>query len=587
MNNNNNNIWSFEMSSFSAISPTSVSSQPNVSVPDEERLVTSSPQVFAPTGVSAIASTDAMVRPPQATLVSHKVEPGFVYRMKQKFWATIVNFVFNSAKIQRIEAPVDEKLPMVRFSDKFPGIDIPNIYTTDGVPAAEESKAKQYLFALIRWLSSNASLHAEGLPPVPADHDAIIDEAFPAAYRELLPMPVVPPEISARPDDVLGTLALAGPFAGYIEKVDSKPNEYVVDMSVLEGVPVRDGLSALGCKAYFSYSPSQKRMNTTRIEYQGRVVTPQSEDWEQVQKIALCSLSTDMTMIRHLANTHLLVAGTFAGVTTNNLGADHPVRRLLHPHYHLTLSTNNYKVPNLIMSDSSSLPNIFSYERKEIYKIMNEHAGAFDIATMDARADAQRRGMIGAKGVDGKPLDYPYLENVSNMQNVIDDYVRSYIDAYYESDEALAADPQMQSWFADLEKYIPNGVSDYAGGLTREGVAKLCTVLIQTAAVEHENVGNITWNYTTLPQYIPSVVPTDGTRPTIDAYQRYINTSVLTFVPLNRLVDDHSNLALDLKGKACMDKFKADLSELQKKMDVKPFSHAALYPKAMECSVST
>ena len=43
-----------------------------------------------------------------------------------------------------------------------------------------------------------------------------------------------------------------------------------------------------------------------------------------------------------------------------------------------------------------------------------------------------------------------------------------------------------------------------------QGVARLCAVLIHTAAVEHENVGNITWNYTTLPQYIPSIVPKDG-----------------------------------------------------------------------------
>ena len=575
------------MSSLSAISPTSASSQPAVSVPPADSFVSSVSEVAAPTGVSAIAPSDAMVRAPQNSESLEKVEPGFVYRMKQKFWANVVAYVFKSATIQRIEAPVNEKLPMIRFSDKFPGIDIPNIYTTDGVPAAEESKAKQYLFAMIRWLSSSFSLHADGLPQVPANHDAVIDEAFPAAYRELLPVPVVPPEISARPDDVLGTLALSGPFAGYIEKNDSKPNEYFIDMSSLKGVPVREGLSQLGCKAYFSYSPSQKRMNTSHIEYQGRVVTPQSDDWEQVQKIALCSLSTDMTMIRHLANTHLLVSGTFAGVTTNNLDADHPIRRLLHPHYHLTLSTNNYKVPNLIMSDSSSLPNIFSYERKEIYKVMNDYAGSFDISRMDPKADAERRGMASAIGVDGNPVDYPYLENVSDMQNLIEDYVRSYIETYYDSDEAIAADPQMQKWYADLNKYIPNGVSDYSGGLTREGVAKLSTVLIQTAAVEHENVGNITWNYTTLPQYIPSIVPADGSRPSVDAYQRYINTSVLTFVPLNRLVDDHANLALDPQGKACMDKFRADLGELQKKMDAKPFSHGALYPEAMECSVST
>ena len=223
------------MSSFSAILPTPV---PIVSVSGEKeaRICSNAAEVSAPRGVLAIASTDALVRAPQVVLTTEKVAPGLIYRAKQKFWESIVSFVFNSSKIQPIELPVNEKIPMIRFSEKFPGMDMPNIYLTDGVPAAEESKAKQYLFAMIRWFASNVSLHAEGLPPVAATHDAIIDEAFPTAYRELLPTPVVPTEISARPDDVLASLTLAGPFAGYIEKVGSKPNEYVVDMSELEGI---------------------------------------------------------------------------------------------------------------------------------------------------------------------------------------------------------------------------------------------------------------------------------------------------------------------------------------------------------------
>ena len=78
------------MSSFSAISPTSVSSQPAVSVPPADSFVSSVSEVAAPTGVSAIAPSDAMVRTPQNAQSLEKVEPGFVYRMKQKFWANIV-----------------------------------------------------------------------------------------------------------------------------------------------------------------------------------------------------------------------------------------------------------------------------------------------------------------------------------------------------------------------------------------------------------------------------------------------------------------------------------------------------------------
>ena len=141
-NNNKNKIWSLQMSSLNAISPTSVSSQPLVSVPKADSSPLLASEARTPTSVSAIASTDAMVRSPSEANLPETIEPGIIYRMKQKFWSAVVSFVFKSAEIQRIEAPVNEKLPMIRFSDKFPGIDIPNIYTTDGVPAAEASQVQ-------------------------------------------------------------------------------------------------------------------------------------------------------------------------------------------------------------------------------------------------------------------------------------------------------------------------------------------------------------------------------------------------------------------------------------------------------------
>ena len=213
---------------------------------------------------------------------------------------------------------------------------------------------------------------------------------------------------------------------------------------------------------------------------------------------------------------------------------------------------------------------------------MKDYADGFDIRKMDPALDAEMRGFEADSEVE-----YPYLENSTKLWNITQDYVSSYLDAYYESDEAIAQDPQIQAWYAALNKYIPNGVTQYAPTITKENIAKLCTLLIHTGSVEHENVGNITWNYTTLHQYIPSLVPADGSNVPVDVYQRYINTSVLTFIPLNQLMDDVSHIALDEKGAACMQRYRENLAELQKEMEKKPFSYSAMYPKALEGSVST
>ena len=524
----------------------------------------------------------AVEKPQEALAVNDIPQPGYWYNAKKYMWASIVSLAFKAAKLLPIAKPKNEKLKMVTLKDLDPAVAIDNIHTTQDVPEAEKSKAKQMLYAAIRWLSSAMPINSEGMPPISSNFDAMLEEAYPEKYKALLPAPVIPPEIATRPDDIVGTMALSGPFAAYVEKVPGTDNLYKIDLERYSNIAVRDGLKALGGSVFMEYSPEEKRMNTRYIKYQGRVYPKDGPGWEAVQKIALCTLSTDATVVRHLTDTHLLVAGTYAGVTTNTLDAQHPVRALIHPHLHQTLSTNNYKASNLVKNDDSVFPKIFSYNKDTIQKLMKDYADGFDIRKMDPALDAEMRGFEADSEVE-----YPYLENTTKLWKITQDYVSSYLDAYYESDEAIAQDPQIQAWYAALNKYIPNGVTQYAPTITKENIAKLCTLLIHTGSVEHENVGNITWNYTTLHQYIPSLVPADGSNVPVDVYQRYINTSVLTFIPLNQLMDDVSHIALDEKGAACMQRYRENLAELQKEMEKKPFSYSAMYPKALEGSVST
>ena len=536
-----------------------------------------------PTAAIGATSSLTVVDEPENTAVATvSRDPGFWYNFKQKFWTKIVTMAFSAAKVIPVTKPGKEKLEMVRYSEMNPEIHIDNIYVTSDVPEVEKSKSKEILYAVIRWLSNSFSLHTSTTPPISDDFDEILKVAYPQAYRQLLPAPVIPPEIAARPDDIVGTLALEGPFAAYIEKVSGTDNLFKIDLEKYSGVAVREGLKSLGGTAYLTYDPLEKRMNTVSIRYKGQTYLPSSTEWKAVQKIILCTLSTDMTGIRHLANTHLLVSGTFAGVNTRTLEPNHPLRVLMHPHCHLTLSTNNYKVANLISSENSAFPKAFSFDKATVQNLINDHAATFDIASMDPAVNAQDRGMTGLD------FEYPYLSNATSIKGVIDQYVADYIDTYFPNEESLQNDPQIQNWFAELNKYIPNGITHYTPEVTKENVIKLCSMLIQTAAVEHENVGNITWNYTTLQQYIPSLVPLDGSNPPMDVYQRYINTSVLTFIPLNQLMDDYTSIALDEKGAACMNQFRSNLADLQTQMETESeFKYSTMYPKNLECSVST
>ena len=86
---------------------------------------------------------------------------------------------------------------------------------------------------------------------------------------------------------------------------------------------------------------------------------------------------------------------------------------------------------------------------------------------------------------------------------IIGNYVGNYVDAYYENDEMVSADAQLSSWYNQLDKYIPNGIKGYAPILNKGTLKKLLTTSIFTTSVEHENVGNMTFNYGFWQQYIP------------------------------------------------------------------------------------
>jgi len=513
--------------------------------------------------------------------VESRAKPSLSYRARRALWSLIVYMTYKTGKKNPIKAPTNEKFDVVPFNELEPSIDIKHIHVTKQVPKAEQSKLKNILFAAIRWLNKTFGVNVDGAPSISKDHDTNISESFGGLFKKLMDAPVVPPEIAARPNDVLGAVALAGPYAAYVEKDGDEPNAFKIDMRELAGFKVKDGLEPLGAVVRMSYDPATKQMNTTSIDYKGKTVTPGDAGWQTAQRASLASMSTHLTIVRHLVNTHMMVCGTFAGVTANTLDKDHPMRRMMHPHFHETLSTNNYKVMNLIRGDDAVFPKIFSYAPKDLHKVMDHYAESFDIRSMDPRKDAELRGM------SGTGVEYPYLDNAGDLWDVIHKYTTSYVNQYYKSDEDVAKDPQLKAWFASLNEHVPNGVSGYAPTLNKESLANLCAMLIHTGAVEHENAGNITWNYATIMNHIPSLVPEGGGLPPMDVYQRALNTTVLTFLPLNLLTDDTSELALDADGAAVMKQFYADLDALQVEMDKEPFAYHKMYPKNLEVSVLT
>jgi hypothetical protein len=69
------------------------------------------------------------------------------------------------------------------------------------------------------------------------------------------------------------------------------------------------------------------------------VIMPHNTNWFQAKLFFNCSDVNYHEAITHLLKSHLN-AEAFAAVTVTELDEDHPIRKLLFPHFHFTISIN-------------------------------------------------------------------------------------------------------------------------------------------------------------------------------------------------------------------------------------------------------
>lgn len=439
-----------------------------------------------------------------------------------------------------------------------------------------------------------ARLKLGTMPPAPSDHDALMEAIYPRAYRKVWPYaPVIPPELGATTDR-LAALAVAGPFADYVHRI--RPDEiarinaveaghvdgdaYTIDLELLSRHAVKRGLRPIGCTVILTHDPNRNALVTRSVLYRGALHRPGSASWPMAEKVALCSLCTHLTIIKHNVHIHLVYLTVHAAAAINMLGVDHPIRRLLHHCFH-TVLIGNYEIDQFqIRGPASFCARLFSFDYPAMIDVINEYCDLFDVSAFDPDADARARGIAEAK------FDYPFRTNVEPLWSIVRHYVSDYVDHYFSDDASVAADDNLQRWYRELDQRLPGGLEAYVPVLTREAVKKICASLIYTSTVTHDNVNNIVWNYTTLSQYVPTIVPENGDEPPVDIAFDFLTTLIGTFKAYNMLLDGISHVALDEEGRRIMDGFIAALNRLQNEMDARPPTLHGIYPKNLNYSVS-
>jgi hypothetical protein len=497
------------------------------------------------------------------------------WRIRRAFWNRFAVFKFRGSKPDVIGEPQPgprvRRVPLVWM---YPGIAIARILVADHVPRDETFVLKRIFGRVQAALYRVFSLMKPGLPPIADDPLTALDQAYTPAHRRCFPAPVRPPELDG-PD--LGALAVASPYACYLHAGASGVFRW--DFAALDGFDRHSGLRSPAAVVEFR-SDQNGRLRAERIDSDAGSVRAGGDGWDLATKLALCAATTHLSLVRHFNGVHLGCGAQMAIATRNELPVSHPLRRLMWPHVFGTQYSNDIVTIDQLVQ-GGDFESVFSFTHDGTCRLFEATYGEFDLASIHPRLDAGRRGIEGAGFV------LPALDNRAALYDVVERHCRRYLERYYPSDGALAADRQFVAWRGALDRQIPNGVRSVAGnGVTIDGASRLLATLIYLATVEHEIVGSGVWDYQLWTDVQPVRVARSGAREPLDVYQRLVNANFNLNIRRTPLLTDFSPLALDSRGADAFRRFRDDLFALQAQIDREPAASWRMAPQRLKANIN-
>lgn len=200
--------------------------------------------------------------------------------------------------------------------------------------------------------------------------------------------------------------------------------------------------------------------------------------------------------VAHLGDCHLIME-SIAVATHRQLATQHPLYALLDPHLRFTISINNGAANNLIVPGGVVAANVGPNIHWTL-AMVNEARKAW---RWDENSPEK---IFGLRGVDKLPR-FAFRDDTLLLWQAIKAFVTTYVNCYYASDAAVAADTEVSAWIDELCNPQLGNLSGLAPPTTRDELAQIVAQMIYIAGPLHASV-----NYGQYPlgAYMPSVAAT-------------------------------------------------------------------------------
>lgn len=216
-----------------------------------------------------------------------------------------------------------------------------------------------------------------------------------------------------------------------------------------------------------------------------RIYTPKDGySWKMARSCVLAAHNNHHEVISHLGLTHFLI-DPIVMATRIRLHTNHPIYKLLNPHFEGTASINRGARTSLILPERS-VDRLVGSKIEKNYPYLGKNRLGFSFRQNFPKVRAA------ARGVDNGALlpNYAYREDSTLLWDAIHNWVSDYVSIWYKSEDDIRADTEIQDWANEING--PGQIKDFCltgGGVqSRDDLIDMLTMTIFTAGPQHAAV---------------------------------------------------------------------------------------------------
>jgi hypothetical protein len=343
-------------------------------------------------------------------------------------------------------------------------------------------------------------------------------------------------------DRGVADLCTHGLGAWVLKKLDPKaPDRSVprgaaleVDASILAKYAVRKPFAPYGHTAFLSAPEADDHCALVGIwvATERKLVLPgQGHAWEVAKAGFKSSIFTLVTLREHLLEEHWIISNGLSRAAREATGPDHPIRRLLRPHYYNTAAINRAAVGTLMPVDSLGF-RMFAFTAESWTQMMADFAAGWHWCDFPTR-------MQKSKLAEAYPT-MPLLSDGMLTWDAIVAHAERFLSVFYADDAALLADGEAVAFWRHFATQT-DADGWQLGALTLGSLARFLAGLIFEVTVGHEAVGAIV-EFLTTPNGTAGKLAPGKTQPDVQSLALVLATISLTGIPQPQLLDDWEHI---------------------------------------------